>query len=89
MRRVLATLARRRRASPSSWRYLGERGAPLFLIYIWITLANGFRFGQRYLMLALALSASVGFGVVLLVRRVLVAAPLRGRPRHGSSASSR
>ena len=44
--------------------YVGERAAPLFLVYVWITLANGFRFGQRYLLICLALSA-VGFGTVL------------------------
>jgi two-component system sensor histidine kinase RpfC len=36
--------------------FLGERAAPLFLVYVWITLANGFRFGQRYLLLSLAIS---------------------------------
>jgi len=44
--------------------HVGERAAPLFLVYVWITLANGFRFGQRYLLICLALSA-VGFGTVL------------------------
>ena len=44
----------------------GVHGAPMFLIYVWITLANGFRFGQRYLLFALALSVC-GFGMVLLV----------------------
>ena len=34
--------------------FLGERAAPLFLVYVWITLANGFRFGARYLLLSLA-----------------------------------
>jgi two-component system sensor histidine kinase RpfC len=44
----------------------GEHGVPMFLFYIWITLANGFRYGQRYLLFALALSVC-GFGVVLVV----------------------
>jgi len=43
---------------------VGERAAPLFLIYVWVTLANGFRFGQRYLLLSLALSAG-GFALVV------------------------
>ena len=43
---------------------LGERAAPLFLAYVWITLANGFRFGRRYLLLSLALSIG-GFAVVI------------------------
>lgn len=42
----------------------GEYGAPLFLLYVWVTLANGFRFGPRYLLISLALSLA-GFGVVL------------------------
>jgi two-component system sensor histidine kinase RpfC len=44
--------------------YEDERAAPLFLIYVWVTLANGFRFGARYLMAALVLSA-LSFSVVL------------------------
>jgi two-component system sensor histidine kinase RpfC len=46
--------------------HLGVHAAPMFLIYVWITLANGFRFGQRYLLFALALSIA-GFSVVLMV----------------------
>jgi two-component system sensor histidine kinase RpfC len=46
--------------------HLGVHAAPMFLIYVWITLANGFRFGQRYLLFALALSIA-GFSVVLAV----------------------
>jgi two-component system sensor histidine kinase RpfC len=38
--------------------FLGERAAPLFLVYVWITLANGFRFGARYLQLSLAISVA-------------------------------
>jgi two-component system sensor histidine kinase RpfC len=39
-------------------------GLPMFLIYIWVTLANGFRFGPKYLVYSLALSIC-GFLVVL------------------------
>ena len=35
----------------------GERASPLFLMYVWVTLANGFRFGAVYLL------ASLGIGV--------------------------
>jgi two-component system sensor histidine kinase RpfC len=42
----------------------GESAAPLFLIYVWVTLANGFRFGQRYLLVALGLSVG-GFSYVV------------------------
>jgi len=44
--------------------FLGEYAAPLLLVYVWVTLANGFRFGQGYLLACLGLSV-VGFGVVL------------------------
>jgi two-component system, sensor histidine kinase RpfC len=44
--------------------FIGERAAPLFLIYLWVTLANGFRFGAIYLLVSLVLSV-LGFGVVL------------------------
>jgi two-component system, sensor histidine kinase RpfC len=43
----------------------GEQGAPLFMLFLWITLANGFRFGARYLVVTLVFSV-VGFGVALL-----------------------
>jgi two-component system sensor histidine kinase RpfC len=42
----------------------GERAAPLFIVYVWMTLANGFRFGKPYLLFSLALG-SVGFSVVI------------------------
>ena len=44
--------------------HFGVVGAPLFLAYLWITLANGFRFGARYLVASLAMSAA-GFGIAL------------------------
>ena len=54
-RRVLGVLAD---VGTLTWvmAFLGERAAPLFLVYVWITLANGFRFGARYLLLSLAIS---------------------------------
>ena len=42
----------------------GEPAAPLFLIYLWITLGSGFRFGPGYLLSELAMSM-VGFGIVV------------------------
>ena len=36
--------------------FLGERGWALYLVYVWVTLANGFRFGPAYLHLSLAVS---------------------------------
>ncbi|HEY8067943.1 MAG TPA: ATP-binding protein [Burkholderiales bacterium] len=41
-----------------------DRGLPLFLVYVWVTLANGFRFGPLYLVVSLVASL-VGFGAVL------------------------
>jgi two-component system sensor histidine kinase RpfC len=62
-RRVLGTLAD---LATLTWvmAFLGERAAPLFLVYVWVTLANGFRFGQRYLLISLGVSVG-GFLVVL------------------------
>jgi two-component system sensor histidine kinase RpfC len=42
----------------------GESAAPLFLLYMWVTVGSGFRFGPRYLVSELALSV-VGFGVAI------------------------
>ena len=46
--------------------HTGVHGAPLLLVFVWVTLANGFRFGQQYLLYALAASVA-GFAVVLFV----------------------
>ena len=44
--------------------YFEERALALLLVYVWVTLANGFRFGPRYLLLSLGLSVA-GFTTVL------------------------
>jgi two-component system, sensor histidine kinase RpfC len=44
----------------------GESAAPMFLLYLWVTLGSGFRFGPRYLLSELAMSV-VGFGIALYV----------------------
>jgi two-component system sensor histidine kinase RpfC len=46
--------------------YFGVRGLPLILVYVWVTLANGFRFGPRYLMVSLVVSA-IGLSAVVAV----------------------
>jgi two-component system sensor histidine kinase RpfC len=46
--------------------FFGEAGAFLLLLYIWVTLGSGFRFGPKYLISELAMSV-VGFGVVIYV----------------------
>ncbi|TMH42476.1 MAG: hybrid sensor histidine kinase/response regulator, partial [Betaproteobacteria bacterium] len=42
----------------------GEPAGPLYLIFLWITLANGFRYGAKYLLITLALCV-VAFGAAL------------------------
>jgi len=42
----------------------GEIGFPLFVMYLWVTLGNGFRFGVPPLIVSTALSV-IGFGVVI------------------------
>lgn len=42
----------------------GAVGSPLFIVYFWVIFGNGFRYGNRYLFAAMALSV-IGFGVVL------------------------
>ena len=43
---------------------LGETGTPLFGIYLWVTLGNGFRFGANYLYAATVVSLA-GFSLVI------------------------
>jgi two-component system sensor histidine kinase RpfC len=42
----------------------GEYGTPLYIIYLWTILGNGFRYGKPYLYNSLALSIA-GFGLVI------------------------
>jgi two-component system, sensor histidine kinase RpfC len=44
--------------------YLGENGAAIYLLFVWVTLANGFRFGPSYLHLSLGVSLA-SFAAVL------------------------
>jgi len=44
----------------------GEWAAPLFLIYIWVTLGSGFRFGPKYLVTELVMSV-IGFAIAIYV----------------------
>jgi len=43
----------------------GPMGAPWYGVYLWVTLGNGFRYGERYIYLSGALSV-VGFGSVVI-----------------------
>jgi len=44
--------------------YTGEAGSPLLVVYLWVTLGNGFRYGVAYLYTATAM-AIAGFLLVL------------------------
>ncbi|NDP48269.1 MAG: response regulator [Sulfuriferula multivorans] len=44
--------------------YTGEAGSPLLVVYLWVTLGNGFRYGVRYLYAATAMAVA-GFILVL------------------------
>ena len=44
----------------------GDVGAPFFIVYLWVTFGNGFRFGRGYLMLASALSLTGFLGAAFL-----------------------
>ncbi len=63
LRRFISLLADFGTVTFTMW-YFEERALALFLVYVWVTLANGFRFGPRYLLLSLGLSV-VGFSAVL------------------------
>jgi len=63
LRRCLGTVADLSTASFSMW-FFGDRAIPLVLAYVWVTLANGFRFGPRYLLFSLGVSLA-GFALVL------------------------
>lgn len=44
----------------------GEPAAPLYAVFLWVTIGNGMRYGHRYLRLATALAATSFLMVVLL-----------------------
>ena len=43
----------------------GESAAPLYAVYLWVTIGNGMRYGPRYLFAATALAA-ISFGAMML-----------------------
>ena len=63
VRRCLALAADVATTSIAMW-YYGEQALALFLVYVWVTLANGFRFGPNYLIASLGTSLA-GFAAVL------------------------
>jgi two-component system, sensor histidine kinase RpfC len=42
----------------------GDLAAPIFIVYLWVTFGNGFRYGRRLLLFSMMLNI-VGFGLVL------------------------
>ena len=54
-RRCVAILADVATVTWFMW-YFGEKALPLIMVYVWVTLANGFRYGPRYLGVTLAAS---------------------------------
>ncbi|RKZ49917.1 MAG: hybrid sensor histidine kinase/response regulator [Gammaproteobacteria bacterium] len=44
----------------------GEAASPLFLVYLWTTFGNGFRYGKKYLYISMGISL-VGFSLVLVL----------------------
>jgi len=44
----------------------GDVGAPLFALYVWVSIGNGFRFGNRALGVSTAMSV-LGFGTIIVV----------------------
>ncbi len=60
LRRCLALVADIATTSIAMW-YYGEHALALFLVYVWVTLANGFRYGPNYLLISLGVSLA-GFG---------------------------
>lgn len=44
----------------------GEWGAPLYLVFLWVTVGNGHRYGARYLAIAIAISCTVLLAVLLI-----------------------
>lgn len=43
---------------------MGEQLAPVYVVYLWVTIGNGLRYGPRFLMIAVAL-ASLSFAAVI------------------------
>lgn len=57
--------------------YAGENGSVLLSIYLWVTLGNGFRFGNRYLYAATAMSIT-GFLIVFATSEYWIAHRVTG-----------
>lgn len=63
IRRIIAIVSDLATASVQL-HYVGETSSVLFLLYLWITFGNGFRFGVRFLYIAVAVSV-ICFTIVI------------------------
>jgi len=63
VRRCLAVVADVATTGIAMW-YYGEHAMAMFLVFVWITLANGFRYGPAYLLISLAVSLA-GFAATV------------------------
>ncbi len=48
----------------AAMRLMGAHMAPVYVVYLWVTIGNGLRFGSRYLMIAVALASASFLGVI-------------------------
>jgi len=62
-RRVLANIADIGTTS-AGMLFFGEDTSPIYIVYLWVTIGNGLRYGQRYLGTSMVLSI-LGFGAVI------------------------
>jgi len=63
-RRCIALVADMAMVTYTMWAF-EDGGLPLVLVYVWVTLANGFRYGPQYLMISLGVSLA-GFVTVIM-----------------------
>jgi two-component system sensor histidine kinase RpfC len=64
-RRCIALIADIATVAWAMW-YFGDKALPCVLVYVWVTLANGFRYGPSYLLISLGASLA-GFVTVLAI----------------------
>jgi two-component system sensor histidine kinase RpfC len=76
LRRCIGLAADIGTVSVTMW-YYGEQALPVFLVYVWVTLANGFRYGPRYLLISLGASLA-GFAGVYLTTEFWQRHPVEG-----------
>ena len=63
VRRCLALAADIATTGIAMW-YYGEQAVAMFLVFVWVSLANGFRYGPGYLLISLGASL-IGFAAMV------------------------